>query len=543
MVRKEEGGRPSLVGSVIWARMLMATVLLTWLAGCGETPPADPPNVILITVDTLRADRLGAYGHGAAQTPNLDRLAEEGTLFLQATTPLPRTTPALASLMSGLQPHRHGSREVGQPAKEGTKDLGAMLSERGYWSLGLSANGAAGRQTGVARGFDAFVEARDLPTKVAETVTRQALQELEAHPADRPLFLWVHYVDPHFPYAPPRDWGEVPDTQACRELMDFMHRDRENAGWIFSDHEGRSSRALQACGRLYDAEIAYTDHHIGLLLEELEKRGFLEGSLVFFTADHGENLGEDELFYQHGPNVHDASLQVPLIVWGRGIPKRRDAGVASILDVAPTVLSLLGVPESEWPDFDGESLAPRLRSGLLSRWSADRRARERMATAESGSALLLHSYRYLHSGRLSRRVCLNGPRYSLCSRKGEGPELFDREADPDLTVDLSEEKPEEKRRLLAAREIWPPEQARERTVRTPRFKLVERPRLRGGYRSYLYDLEQDPRAETDVSAHFPEEKARLQRALDDFTTSLPAVGRIERSQEQLETLRALGYID
>lgn len=499
--------------------------------------------MILITVDTLRADRLGAYGYSAAKTPTIDRLAAEGALFEQATTPLPRTTPGLASLLSGLEPHRHGSREVGQPAKKELEDLTTVLGKLGYWSLGLSANGAAGPRQRVGRGFDAFVEARDLSTTVAETVTLRALEEIEAHPADRPLFLWVHYVDPHFPYAPPREWGQVPETRECRDLMRFMHEERENAGWIFSDHEGRSSRALEACSRLYDAEIAYTDFHIGRLLDGLRDRGLLEGSLVIFTADHGENLGEDGLFYQHGPNVHDASLLVPLIVRGPGISSRRDDGVAGLTDVAPTVLDLLGVPEEQWPDFDGESLAPRLRSGGWTRWRADRRARDRVLAGESGSALLLHSYRYLHSGRVSRRVCLNGPRYSLCNRQGEEPGLFDHEADPHLTEDLSEEKPEEKQRLLAAREIWPPEQARERTVRTPRFKLVERPRLRGGYRAYLYDLENDPGAEIDASGRFPEEKARLQLALDEFTATLPEVGRIERSEEQLETLRALGYID
>ena len=542
-MQKEWGFRRVVAPVISWTRRGLGLAFGLCILNCGEPRPVVPPHVILITVDTLRADRLGAYGHGAANTPTIDRLAAEGALFEQATTPLPRTTPGLASLLSGLEPHRHGSREVGQPAKKELEDLTTILAERGYWSLGLSANGAAGPRQRVGRGFDAFVEAGDLPTTVAETVTLRALEELESHPADRPLFLWVHYVDPHFPYAPPRDWAQIPETQECRDLMSFMHAERENAGWIFSDFEGRSSRALEACGRLYDSEIAYTDFHIGRLLDGLRDRGLLEGSLVIFTADHGENLGEDGLFYQHGPNVHDASLQVPLIVRGPGIPNRRDPGVASLLDVAPTVLALVGIPEEQWPDFDGESLAPRLRSGAWTRWRADRRARARVIAGESGSALLLHSYRYLHSGRVSRRVCLNGPRYSLCNHQGEEPGLFDHEADPHLTRDLSEEKPEEKRRLLAAREIWPPEQARERTVRTPRFKLVERPRLRGGYRAYLYDLENDPGAVIDVSGRFPEEKARLQKALDEFTATLPEVGVIERSKEQLETLRALGYID
>lgn len=527
---------------LIWPVAAVLFLVVVLVVGLGvvsrPSPLPERPNILLITVDTLRADRLGYAGHGQANTPNIDRLAREGTVFLQATTPFPRTTPALASLLSGRWPQNHGSREVGQKMEEGVPLLSQLLQDQGYQTLGLTANGAAGKPQGFARGFDRFATDKDLPNRRATFVTDLALEMLAEVDAEEPLFLWAHYVDPHYPYSPPKPWSKTENPAPCRELFQLSNSGRLKAGWVFSDREGISSQARESCLELYDAEIAYTDHEIGRLLAGLDEAGRLEGSLVVFTADHGDNLGEEGLFYQHGPNLHDASMRVPLIFRGPGIAAQVDEGIARLEDVMPTLLSLLKFEKDRQPEMDGEDLSRRLRRrGLLPRKD------ERMALAESGSALMLHSYDNLHSGRQHERHCLNGPRFSLCGKPGEEPGLYDHEADPDLTVDLSAEYPEEKRQLEAARQIWPPEQARERAVRGERFKLVERPRLRGGYRSYLYDLEADPEGTQDVSARFPDEKKRLERILAEWTTGLPNYGVTERSQEQLDTLRALGYID
>ena len=527
--------RPNKILLWVLALLVLAGVFRSLVPS--EEPLPERPDILLITVDTLRADRLGYAGHGPAETPHIDRLAREGTVFRQATTPFPRTTPALASLLSGLWPQNHGSREVGQKMAKDSPFLTLLLDDLGYHTVGLTANGAAGAVQGFARGFDAFATDKDLPNRRATAVTDHILERLAEVPEDEPLFLWVHYVDPHYPYSPPKPWRDTADPEPCRALMQEAN-DRSKVGWVFSNRDGRSSVARDSCLDLYDAEIAYTDHEIGRLIETLEGMGRFEEALTVFTADHGENLGEEGLFFQHGPNLHDASLRIPLIFRGPGIEGQVDEGVARLEDVMPTLLTLLRLPKDRWPEMDGQDLSHRLRTRRL----LDRKD-DRLTLAESGSALLLHSYRYLHSGRQHELHCLNAERFSLCGKPDEEPALYDHEADPDLTTDLSADFPEEKRQLMAAREIWPAEQARERSVRGVRFKLVERPRLRGGYRSSLYDLENDPEAVHDVGAEFPEEKERLQASLDRWTASLPSQKIDKRTEDQLETLRALGYID
>ncbi len=178
----------------------LVVILPLLLATCSDVPR---PNIILITIDTLRADHVGAYGYAVGATPSIDRLAEQGRMFLQATTPFPRTTPAIASLFTGLQPYHHGSREIWQPFTRGTT-LAEILQAEGYTTVGVSANPAAGGRQHLDRGFDAFVEADALPQDSAEHVVDAALELLQRVDAGRELFLWVHFMDPHFPYEPER---------------------------------------------------------------------------------------------------------------------------------------------------------------------------------------------------------------------------------------------------------------------------------------------------------------------------------------------------
>ncbi len=515
-------------------RLLPLLAFLALACGGGPRLPANT-DILLITIDTLRADRLGAYGHARAVTPTMDALAAEGMLFEQATTPFPRTTPALASLLSGLWPHHHGSREVGQRPKE-ISLLPELLRQGGYFTAGLSANGAAGRNQGLDRGFDLFLDAGELRAKRAAQVTEHALELAAKAPADKPLFLWVHYIDPHYPYQPPAEWPLPENSEACRAMMQEVAGKKSLAGLVFSDRDGRASKARESCLALYDSEIAYLDHHLGRLLADLRKQRSGD-ALTILTADHGENLGEEGLFYQHGPNLHDASLRVPLILHGPGVAPGRDSGVARLEDLMPTLLSLLAIPRSTWPSMDGLDFSPRLQVGDERGGDTDR-----LSYAESGSALMVQNHRYLHSGRARELHCLNARDYALCGRPGEEPGLFDHRRDPDLTHDLSAERPWVKKRLLAARRTWPVEQARERSVRSQRFKLVERPLLQGGYRSSLYDLQADPLAENDVRSKFPAEATRLQASLDAWTADLPSFRVPERKDEELEALRALGYI-
>ena len=531
----------------------LAAVIFLGLASCVPDAPPDSTealagrDLILITVDTLRADALGAYSPDGGPTPTIDALAERGRVFTQATAPMPRTTPSLASLLSGRSPKHHGSREVGQAMSDEVPLLSQILGRPGslrsgdaeddaapYLTVAVTGNRAAAAPQGLDRGFDIFrLVPGDKPA--ADDVTAAALDAFDemAAPGDRPLFLWVHYVDPHFPYEPP---GASRD--ACSEAIEVWG---EHAAFVFVDQDGVSSRGLADCRHRYRGEVSRTDAEIGRLFDALRRLGRPpEESLVVFTSDHGENLGEDGLFFEHGPSLHDASLRVPLVVAGPGIPPGRDEAVAELQDVMPTVASLLGVHRSALPPMDGRDLSKR----WLDVAGVDGEADDVVAFAESNSSLHIRAWDAVVAGRAENH-CVHDGRWSLC---GAGDDLdafrlFDHESDPMLEVDLTEEHPEVAKRLRRQRATWPPESARSRAVRSARFKLVETPSPEGGYTRRLFDLSVDPSESRDVAAGHPDVTEQLGRQLDQFVVDLPEPGELTRNEEDLEALRALGYVE
>jgi arylsulfatase A-like enzyme len=501
--------------------------LLTCLAACGNGAVGPSPDLILVTVDTLRTDRLGFAGYAAASTPTLDALAARGTWFENATTPMPRTTPALASLFTGLWPHHHGSREVYEPMKP-LPSLASLLALRGWETVAVSASLALSKKENIDIGFGRFESGR----MKAEEATRLALSFVDEVPADEPLFLWVHYWDPHTPYGNDEDDCRIPAAE-----MGY------NAPHVSANRNGVGEALLGTCSRDYDASIAYTDAQIGALFEGLQRAGRLDGALVVFTADHGENLGEANLFFDHGPSVSDASMRVPLVFAGPGVAAGTDRGAASLEDVMPTLLSMLSVPETIRPSMDGTDLSARFEGDCLYGCGGDE-----VAFAEGASALHVEWHDYVRSGRVGGPECANARVYSLCSRPGSDRlTLHDRRTDPLLEHDLSAERPKVRARLEGVYERWPVEEARERTVRGERFKLVEYPLPDGKRRRALYDLRQDPLETVDVSAEHRDVARRLGTALDRWTAELDATVPLEepqeRSEDVLERLRALGYAE
>jgi|GEM_PF-1115552 len=563
----------------------------------GQAPPPIPepasdmpelPDVILITVDTLRADRLGIYGYAAAQTPNIDAMGRSGIVFANATVPLPRTTPGLASLLTGLGIAGHGSREVWEPVSvEKGQRMAEVFSNAGYVTLGLSANSAAGTRQKLAVGFDKFYDQGKIKKMKkrsdADVMTSLALDMVDAVDSEAPLFLWVHYVDPHWKYGPPRKhWEDQPAAKKCRELQKQMKRRKVSLGNMFVNAGDVSTKAFDDCSALYDAEIAFNDFEIGRLIEGLTERGRWNESLRVFTADHGENMGEDGLYFAHGPSLADASLRVPLIIAGPTIPAGRfDGGVAIIEDVAPTLLDLAGISLSRWPEFDGASL----------RWRWDEDADypasvAAYAKAESGGALHPDTTNYVVSGRKRSRYCYNGERYSMCfdptpagskatrtAPDSDGPEaedeheheaeapasdtpsaaagldveetefeFYDHQEDPFLETPLESVPDEVRTELIEAMKRWSPEAARLRAVRDDTHKLVAYPKLEGGYRYALYDLRKDPAESVDIKEKSPRVFKRMKAALDDWGGSLPAFVARKRTESELDELRALGYV-
>lgn len=525
------------VGRFGWRSAFLALIAIAALAAsCAGSKR--PPDIVFITVDTLRADRVGAYGCGVAKTPNIDRLAASGLRFDNALTPFPRTTPAVASMLTGLEPRNHGSLEVGRPVL-GVPSVVSVLQRHGYATIGISANPAASVRQGIAAGFDRFVKPIELGARLAETVTDRALELMGQETGEEPVFLWLLYVDPHLPYAPPASWTDQPRGQECRRLQLAVDSRKISWGEMFLDRNGVSSRALDDCRALYDAEIAYVDFQIGRLLEGLEISGRLDDAIVVFTSDHGENLGENGFFFEHGPSVHDASLRVPLIISGPSVTVGVDNEIVRLQDLAPTLLGVAEIDRGSWPEMDGVDLGPRLLRPV-----SETDGKTEIAFAESGSHLHAGFTTHIYSGPADGTYCYHDGEFALCGGAGRPFRIFDPMIDPKLNEPLDDPPGPRLEALLRAREIWLPEDARERTARTAWFKLVEIPALDGGYHSSLYDLRADPGETTDVSDRWPEIRKRLENGLHRWADGFryPVVPGL-RSPEEIEALRALGYLE
>lgn len=473
--------------------------------GCTSRPVldrSDVPDVIVITVDTLRPDRIGAYGHAGARTPHLDALAARGVRFDDAFTPLPRTTPALASMLTGLAPHRHGSREVGEAMTAG-RSIARDFAAAGYRTIGISGTPVAGPDQGLDGGFDAFEVHFEM---TAPDMAARALAMVGDTP--RPVFLWVHAVDPHFPYlAPGAPYGP------CAVLGRKAAADQLARVDLFIDHEGVSTAALADCWVQYDHEVATADAGIGVLLDGLAARGGTPW--VVMSADHGEHFGEAGIFYEHGPSVHEAALRIPLLIAGPGVVPHVDGGVASLEDVAPTLLAAAGLAVP--PGLDGQDLGPRLEG----RAPED----DRVVVAESGSALNARFLRALLAGRPERRQCVHVAPWSLCSRPNKAPTLHQHLIDPKLLTDVASAHPDVVVDLQAVAEHWPGT-ARERVARSTTHALTLKPLPSGTYAATL--------APEDPSLDLSSLRAGLSRLPGETTVGVDA--------QTEAALRALGYI-
>jgi len=332
-------------------------VLLLALAASRLPAPgaAGAPNVLLITIDTLRADHLSCYGYHLRTTPNLDRLAAEGTRFERAYTTIPLTGPAHFSLFTGRYPQEHGARINGVAHNDEARliFLPQALRKFGYSNAAfVSAWPLTSRLTRLNRYFDHYDEELTRTyqlfnsSRFAEDVTPRAVAWLKSNPR-RPFFLWVHYFDPHSPYH-----FRKPFSRPAR-----IGKARPNA--LPSDEETRFRVAS------YDSEVAYTDYYVGQLLEAVRELELDRSTLVVLTSDHGESLGEHG-YVGHGRHLYENIVRVPLIFRWPGVVQagKTVSSDVSLLDVAPTILELAAGPAERLPiPMGGRSLAGALYEG------------------------------------------------------------------------------------------------------------------------------------------------------------------------------------
>jgi choline-sulfatase len=376
-------------------------------SGSGVAGPAAPPlHILLVTLDTTRADHLGCYGWTRAQTPELDRLAREGVRFEWAFSPVPVTLPAHASLLTARYPFAHGVRNNGNfYLSDRFETLATILRGRGYRTAAFVSAFVLDRRFGLQRGFETYDDRMDGEGEPGPILNLQAERRGDhtaaaldvwltayARQPGAPFFAWLHLYDPHEPYWPPQ-----PFRQAFKDAP-------------------------------YDGEIAFDDAIVGQVVERLGELGLGDRTLVAIVGDHGESLG-DHGEETHGMFVYDSAIRVPLILWRPGLLK---AGVVvrdpvRVTDVAPTLLELAGAPALPTPD--GRSLRPLI-EGHTS-------APAPPIYAETLMPQLNMNWAPLRALRDERWKYIEAPR----------PELYDLAADPAESRNVHDERPQTVRGL------------------------------------------------------------------------------------------------
>jgi len=389
-------------------KALPASLLVSALSLCAaaQQPPRESgshpqtkPNVLLITVDTLRADHLHCYGYPRVETPVIDRLAGDSVLFTHTYTPVPLTLPAHASLLTGCYPTATGVHDyIRSRLSKRAATLASVLHDHGYQTAAFVSAIVLDARFGLNAGFDTYFDRFDtvrfdaaqlgaMKRRGDETVN-VALGWLREHAGPRasaPFFLWIHLFDPHRPYTAPQPFAERYRTHP------------------------------------YDGEIAFDDAQVGRLEAWLQAQGLWKRTLVVLTADHGEGLGEhgEE---QHGFFIYNSTLHVPLIMHFPSVAPRTVAADVSLVDVMPTVLQALQIPAP--PGVQGHSLLP-LALGQ---------------TSTSDSILYAETYLpLLHFGWSELRgLQAHGLRYIEAPR----PELYSLDSDPNELHNLDRQRPE-----------------------------------------------------------------------------------------------------
>ncbi|MDY7096289.1 MAG: sulfatase [Acidobacteriota bacterium] len=493
--------RPHPLRTLLAARHVLGAIFLLLLAACGgpsEPPPEqlsagasqevhDGPNILFVSLDTLRADHLGSYGATGDPTPRLDALAAAGVRFAAASCPMPVTRPSHFTMLTSRYPRDHGSLSNASPLPEGVRTVTEELAEAGYRTAAFTGVKLLAPGSGADRGFQVFEAPDRGEDRSAEEVVTAAERWLGEQTGAAPFFLWVHMYDPHMPYAPPAPYAVAPPVGLEEELPYFS---RPLLKPLLERTDGDVPReVLDWALAQYDGEVRYVDHWVGRLLDRLEAAGMSEETLVVVTSDHGECFSNG-IYFEHGTCLYEGALHVPLILRlpatasGRWAPGEVVDRPVDLLALAPTMLEVAGLPVPE--DFGGTSL---------------------LAPPPEDSTRDSAAY-------------FQNPRYDSGAR---------------------ERRMERRERLssVAGDELRPVFEGEVVGVRTGRWKLIVG---QHGLQK-LFDLEADPAELQDVSAEHPEVLDDLRRRIKAWIVAHPvAEGGPEEIDEELEkTLRSLGY--
>lgn len=356
-------------------------------------------NVILISIDTLRADHLSCYGYGKRTTPNIDALAGEGTVFLQNYSTGVWTPPGHASMLTGLYVSEHGVYGTRRLA-EGVPTIAEVLKRHGYRTAGFVNNSQVGELVGFERGHDKFVEVWkgiETDSLVERAIsgllrkTKEALGQTDmgaaqtnreftdwinsANVGPEPFYAFLHYIEPHNPLNPPQPFRNryLKDVPSKNLDMAKIKKVAHNPLVCFIEDVGLTDGEIAYLTALYDGEIEYTDSKVGEVVSLLKQKGLYDDTMIIITADHGEHFGEYGL-WSHCASLYREVLKIPLVIkFPKGTSVRKEVeGYTQLVDIFPTVMDVAGVSEKEEIKTSGVSLvhngANRYHEYIFAEW-------------------------------------------------------------------------------------------------------------------------------------------------------------------------------
>ena len=378
-------------------------------------------SIVIVSVDTLRADHLGLYGYERDTSPTLDRLARDAVTFERARAPRGLTWPSLVSMFTSLYPKSSNVRQNGDLLADDVPTLASLLEARGYATAAFRGNACAT----FTKNFGTNFCGSD------EDVHRKALDWISAHDGS-PFLLWVHYMAPHEEYLPPEKYDRFTDA-AYRGAANGT---RSYLDGVILSGKAPEAEDLEHVIGLYDGEILYADTMLGEVVEALERQGLFDDSLFVFTSDHGEELLQHNNYYYHACSVYDAVLHIPLVI---RFPNRSHAGqrvrqLVENIDIAPTLLELLGVARPS--GFEGQSMRELVNGapGAADRFTHAFAEYNRPDTGWVGT-VRTDRWHYVHNpDRITPQCRPRSDYFSVAAR-----ELYDHSSDPGESDNVADE--------------------------------------------------------------------------------------------------------